>query len=491
MRYPKSFGGIRGQVREHGVGRDVLGEGGGVDLVEGVVRGVVQVEVVGAVLAERGPRDAEVAERPDVGAGAAFAGRVHDAERGERLGDARVGGCGFRGARTGVGVDAARAEIAFGRELVQRDLVGVRGGVALRAGQAVLLVGERHHPDRARRRARQVADQLAGGHGDADAGAVVDRAGAEVPGIQVPPDQHDFFRSLAARDLADHVVRGRGAVPADVERDAHADRLAQCQQAGELVGIGDGQCRRGDRREAFLVARAAGVRVAVRVGAGGAHQVTDRAGADRGGGAARTHLRAGAVAAAVARARHLVIDERDPARQRTGRRRLQRCEVGEADDPALDRAARAAAQRRDHQRLCVRAQDLGAFAAAHPARERHGLGPHLVVAQRVELGLGPGDGAGVGLAAAGAWADFGRQRFDDAVTEVAGERRLAQLCRRVLRLGSGGEQERCKQWQGDGTRRGDRHGIPQRLSESRISRSSRISSEGAAGAASAGLFIRL
>ena len=38
------------------------------------------------------------------------------------------------------------------------------------------------------------------------AGAVVGRAGARVPGIEVRPDHHDLVLASAARDLADDVA---------------------------------------------------------------------------------------------------------------------------------------------------------------------------------------------------------------------------------------------------------------------------------------------
>src|SRR5690606_23317506 len=255
------------------VRRDVLGEGFRVDLVEGVVRGVVQVEVVRAVLAQARPGHAVRGDDADVRAGTTVAGHVLDAQRGQCLGDACVGLRRLRCTRAGIRVDAPRAEVALGRDLVQRDLVRMRDRIAATAGQAVFLVGEGHDPDAARGRARQVADQLAGRHRDADAGRVVDRAGTQVPGIQVPADQHDFVRTLAAGDLADHVVRGRHAVPPAVQREAYVDRLAQRQQPGQLFRVGYRQCRGRDRLQAFLEAGAARVRVAVRVGAGRAHQV--------------------------------------------------------------------------------------------------------------------------------------------------------------------------------------------------------------------------
>src|SRR5690606_28092536 len=65
---------LRRQVGEHRIGGDVLAQGRGIDLVEGVVRRVVQVEVVAAVVAEPGPGRAGACERADVRLRAALAG---------------------------------------------------------------------------------------------------------------------------------------------------------------------------------------------------------------------------------------------------------------------------------------------------------------------------------------------------------------------------------------------------------------------------------
>ena len=93
----------------------------------------------------------------------------------------------------------------------------------------------------------------------ADAGGIVDRAGARVPGIEVAADQHDFVGLAAAGDLADHVLRGVFAVEAAIERDAHAGR-AEREQARELVGVGHRQRRGRDRRQPVVEAGDAGMR---------------------------------------------------------------------------------------------------------------------------------------------------------------------------------------------------------------------------------------
>src|SRR3546814_12190025 len=90
------------------------------------------------------------------------------------------------------------------------------------APQALFLVGERDHADRALRLER--LEQRAGGHGDGDAGGVVYRAGAQVPGVEVAGEQDHFVRALPAGHLADHVLRGVLALETAVERAAPAAR---------------------------------------------------------------------------------------------------------------------------------------------------------------------------------------------------------------------------------------------------------------------------
>src|SRR3546814_7620022 len=74
-------------------------------------------------------------------------------------------------------VDPSGAEVALGRDHVLRHFIGVLLGVGATAPQALFLVGERKHADRALPLER--LEQRAGGHGDGDAGGVVDRAGAQ------------------------------------------------------------------------------------------------------------------------------------------------------------------------------------------------------------------------------------------------------------------------------------------------------------------------
>ena len=284
-------------------------------------------------------------------------------------------------------------------------------------------------------------------------------------------DQHDLLRPAAPGDLADHVLRGVLAIPAGVHGQAHGDRTAR-QQARELVGIGNAQRRRRYRGESFVVAGDAGVRHAVVVGAGRTHQEAAGALADRRRWALGAHRAALAVAAAVARGRHLVVDEGDLAGERTFRRRFQRGQVGEAHDLRFDRAGRAAAQRGDLQRLRMRADHRCALAATHPLRERHRLGPDAVEAQLLELRLRPGDRARIGFAARQARSDLGGQRFGDLPAGVVGQRAFAQL----FGLGQGpfgnacfgggrrgGEAEQYRNDRGGGKQGEAHHGLRQAI----------------------------
>src|SRR5690606_6569680 len=106
--------GLGRQPGEYRPGGDVLLQRLRVDLVEGVVGGVMQVEVVAAVLGQPGPGHAPGRQRDDVRAGTALAGRVLDAQRRQRLCDLAGGGLRVL-RRAGVeGVDAAGAEVALG-----------------------------------------------------------------------------------------------------------------------------------------------------------------------------------------------------------------------------------------------------------------------------------------------------------------------------------------------------------------------------------------
>ena len=84
--------------------------------------------------------------------------------------------------------DAVGAEVAFAGDGIM--LVAVRLGIGLAAETAGLLRAEPDDADGAQRPAG-IHDVLRGSGHDRDARRVVDRAGAEVPAVEVAADQQD------------------------------------------------------------------------------------------------------------------------------------------------------------------------------------------------------------------------------------------------------------------------------------------------------------
>ena len=71
-----------------------------------------------------------------------------------------------------------------------------------------------------------------GFHRDDHAGSVIDRAGAEIPGIEMARDNHDLFGMLGALEVGDHVVTGFIRKLLRGEREPHAD-FALRRQMGD------------------------------------------------------------------------------------------------------------------------------------------------------------------------------------------------------------------------------------------------------------------
>src|SRR5690606_22037990 len=135
-----------------------------------------------------------------------------------------------------------------------RAFGGAGVGIGLAAVQPLFLVGVGDHPHAAARPLVQAGNQRAGGGGDADAGGVVDGAGAEVPGVQVAADGHHFLGQLAPGDFGDDVVGGvfAGLLGADVQAQLHG--VAGGEHARQLVGVGIGQGGGGNARHVIGVA---------------------------------------------------------------------------------------------------------------------------------------------------------------------------------------------------------------------------------------------
>ena len=69
---------------------------------------------------------------------------------------------------------------------------------------------------------------------------IVDRAGAEVPAVEVAADQDRRRLGIAARHFGDDIARLAGAdVSRRDQQSVHRHRLAALQDALELLGVGD------------------------------------------------------------------------------------------------------------------------------------------------------------------------------------------------------------------------------------------------------------
>ena len=264
-------------------------------------------------------------------------------------------------------------------------------GVSEAAEAAQFLAARPQHADRTQRFATLLRLQRGGGD-DRAARGVVDRAGRQIPRIEVAADQHRRQLGIAAGQFADHVARGQSVlrVPGQRQRDAH--RLAQLGGARDQVGIGVADRAGRDRGDAGGPVGRAGVRIAVVIGPGRADHRADcaLAGRDRRAGAA--HLAIRAVARAVLVGAHGVVDEGDLARQRPGGRGREIIERVEIDyiglDPGVGRVA-AVAERGDGQLLRDwRGQHRG-IGAAHIAKNRERFDRNVDEAQLLQPRLGP------------------------------------------------------------------------------------------------------
>ncbi len=326
--------------------------------------------------------------------------------------------------------DAVGAEIGFAAEHRIRNLRLVRLGVRATAEQARFLVRERDHADRAARTFGQLRNQVRRAGRDADAGRVVDRSGARIPGIEVATHDEIFVGLFAAGEFRDHVRAGIGAVRAAIEFQLHREALAALQDAFDLVRVGIGQRRGRNRGHAVLETGDAGVRGTVVIGAGRAQQ---KAGRTLGRGdrrAARAYRGTDAVVVAVAMRAHARTNVHDLAAHAFRCGRLQRVEACERDDfggqPA-GRRGRRSAEGADREWLRKRCDDLGALAAALPLRPAHRFRPYLVEAERLELRDHPLACLEIIRTAGEARADLGGQALGEVPRRVVVQGELTQV----------------------------------------------------------------
>ena len=110
-------------------------------------------------------------------------------------------------------------------------------GVGCRAAQSVLLVRPQHDAHRAPRTKPQLHHQPHGFPRDDASHAIVRRARADVPRIEMPAEQHDLVRLLASDDLADDVGRLDVGLATPFEQKPQTHAAAGASETHEAVGV--------------------------------------------------------------------------------------------------------------------------------------------------------------------------------------------------------------------------------------------------------------
>ena len=152
------------------------------------------------------------------------------------------------------------------------ELRAVRVTVGEASPQPVLLVGEQHDAHRSSRAQVQCLHQPQRFPRDDAAAAIVDGAGAHVPGVEVTADQDDFVRTLAPDNLADHVGGIGVPVHRGVHPEAQSDALSPGRQALEAQSVLDGNCGRGNPWGVGSIGQHPGVRSPQAIDAHRAHE---------------------------------------------------------------------------------------------------------------------------------------------------------------------------------------------------------------------------
>ena len=167
-----------------------------IDLVERVVSGVMGVEIIQSVLAERYYGHAGFLKLTNVVPAAKGWPAIEvGAERGngpiQCLAKFTCRGTG----RELYGIHVACPEICLtgDHDLAGFSLVGLGVGGA---AEVHLLGAEQDDTNRAAGALRQSGDQTSGAEDDGNTGAIIGRAGAEIPGIKMPTDENDLIWSF-------------------------------------------------------------------------------------------------------------------------------------------------------------------------------------------------------------------------------------------------------------------------------------------------------
>ena len=373
------FGGVGQGVGENGHYGGVFVEVFGVYLVKGVGGGVVVVEVVAAVLDGGEAGDAFFSEAADVFSGAAGGDQALGADCIEYLADgakpfAEGWFAGVEDARRVVG-----AEVALDGADVVGEVVFVVGHVLGRTFGAFFFAHPGDAADGAFGVDAELLEEMNDLHGDDHAGAVVDCAGAEVPGVEMAGNDDNLLGVLGSLPVGDDIVavgigeglRGEGEVQL---------YRALGGEIGEHVGVFSGDGGSGDFGDVGSVFGEAGVGEAVVGAANGADEDGDGSDGGTGDGAcaavddsASVGFQAFAFGSEFLV--ELVVEEQDFAIDCAGRERGELLPVADDDDfgiEAVGRRGHAAAERGEHYllggsgRLAGPGDDFGGFSAADP-----------------------------------------------------------------------------------------------------------------------------
>ncbi len=269
-------------------------------------------------------------------------------------------------------------------------------------------------------------------------------------------DQHDLVGEVGALDFADHVVGQRLHARARLQLQRQPRHHATLVQTGDQVGVGRRDREGRDARHLQVIAHRAGVRDAVAVSADRADAHRQRAALAAFDGTGRARADRRAVAAAVARTLHLLVDEDDAALGAVAGVVAQRLDARVPGQLGLDAAGRcghAVAQRRHHQRLRVGVEQSGLRGTALPHLQRHRLGADVVELQPLHCRQRPGHGACIGRRAGRPRANLGGQRLHQLPGLAVGAGQLAQLQRLgevAIGVGKVGGHARAGQGEGGG-----------------------------------------
>ena len=261
---------------------------------------------------------------------------------------------------------------------------------------------------------------------DCDAGAIVEHALAQIPAVKMPA-QHHHLTGHGARDFGGH-VGGLARLAAGRGNQLHLHR-PRSAAARQQFGIGQSQRQRRDRGGARREHGAAGVRIAVIICAQAADQHGGSALLRAQGRRGAAHSAVHAIAAAILRDAHAVVDENDAAFHGGVWRRAEGGQIAEAGDGRGDaagwRGPRGA--ERGERQLVIATNDGRAGLPTLPHGEWKGLLADIHQPQLLHFGLRPRAPARFGFRPRKALAHCVGKARQQPPRLVAGQGGIAQL----------------------------------------------------------------